>query len=627
LLFNFSFLIVFASSIHISRIKTAIITALAVLSPRCGDFDLRRRSRGLKKEIFMTFAKNVIRAVVCAAIVLVLGSCFEPWDDNTGTVIINMEASRGAQRQGDNENDIQYKITFSGKSGKKELKAKGGKIIKTTLAAGIWKIDIEASLNGKLYTGSDVVEVKAGQTVHKDDIVLKYTCVHQWDEVERTPATCSAKGKIEYICLLDASHTKTVEIDIDPNAHNFINPEITPATCEEPGEEKGTCTICGNEATIIISALGHAYIWTQTTDPTCTEPGEETGTCTNDSSHTTPRSIAALGHDYANWTQTTDPTCTEAGVETGTCTRGDGATTSRAGAAALGHDFADNWEVTQYITITHDGEETDACTHNSAHKRTRPVTDIPTFTAVADLGTYLTGLPTTTAADAYKVKLNNVADLTSPTNIRTTLGGGTANGKYVYLDLSGSNMTSIADNTFYGSPPFGTATLVGITIPNSVISIGQYAFSNCANLTSVNIPDGVTSIGQQAFFQCTSLASITIPDGVTSISYRTFYECTSLTSVSIGSGVTSIGDNAFRYCSGLTNITIPNNVTSIGSQVFDSCTKLTSVTFERANTTIYIGTSGDYQFPGGTSLIAAYTAGGIGTYTRASGGTVWTKED
>ena len=48
-----------------------------------------------------------------------------------------------------------------------------------------------------------------------------------------------------------------------------------------------------------------------------------------------------------------------------------------------------------------------------------------------------------------------------------------------------------------------------ITIPNSVISIGDYAFCNCNGLTNITIPDSVTSIGNYAFYGCSSLTSIT----------------------------------------------------------------------------------------------------------------------
>ena len=82
-------------------------------------------------------------------------------------------------------------------------------------------------------------------------------------------------------------------------------------------------------------------------------------------------------------------------------------------------------------------------------------------------------------------------------------------------------------------------------IPDSVTSIGDYAFSGCEFLHSVTIPDSVTSIGDRAFEGCTSLQSVTIPDSVTSIGNRAFLHCWSLHSVTIPNSVTGIGDGAF----------------------------------------------------------------------------------
>ena len=70
-----------------------------------------------------------------------------------------------------------------------------------------------------------------------------------------------------------------------------------------------------------------------------------------------------------------------------------------------------------------------------------------------------------------------------------------------------------------------------MTIPDSVTSIGEFAFDYCTSLTSVTIPDSVTSIGGSAFKGCKSLTSVTIPDSVTSIGERAFKDCTSLTDV------------------------------------------------------------------------------------------------
>ena len=120
--------------------------------------------------------------------------------------------------------------------------------------------------------------------------------------------------------------------------------------------------------------------------------------------------------------------------------------------------------------------------------------------------------------------------------------------------------------------------VTNLVIPNSVKSIGSYAFFGCPGLTSVTIGDGVTSIGDYAFGGCSGLTSITIPNSVTSIGDYAFWYCSGLTSITILSGVTSIGNSAFVGCSGLTSITIPNSVTSIGYSAFGGCSGLMSTT-------------------------------------------------
>ena len=126
------------------------------------------------------------------------------------------------------------------------------------------------------------------------------------------------------------------------------------------------------------------------------------------------------------------------------------------------------------------------------------------------------------------------------------------------------------------------SSLTSVTIGNGVTSIGESAFYNCSNLTSVTIPHGVTSIGEQVFYNCSNLTSVTIPDSVTSIGICAFYNCSSLTSVTIPHGVTSIGESAFLCCSSLTSVTIPDSVTSIGNgafSAFDDCSKLNDIVF------------------------------------------------
>ncbi len=115
-------------------------------------------------------------------------------------------------------------------------------------------------------------------------------------------------------------------------------------------------------------------------------------------------------------------------------------------------------------------------------------------------------------------------------------------------------------------------------IPNSVTSIGEYAFYDCRGLTLLTIPSSVTSIGKEAFVYCIGLTSITIPNSVTSIGDGAFGCCMGLTSLTIPNSVTSIGEYVFNGCSGLTSITIPDAVVSIGNSAFKDCTQVTEIT-------------------------------------------------
>ena len=158
--------------------------------------------------------------------------------------------------------------------------------------------------------------------------------------------------------------------------------------------------------------------------------------------------------------------------------------------------------------------------------------------------------------------------------------------------IDGKRVTSIGEHAFDADRVYdidACRNLTSIIIPDSVTSIGSYAFFRCIGLVNVIIPDGLTRIRESAFESCTSLASITIPDSMTSIGYYAFSDCTSLTDVTIPDSMTRIEEGTFSRCASLTSVTIPDSVVNIERYAFESCTSLTTITIPDSVTSLGYG--------------------------------------
>ena len=120
-----------------------------------------------------------------------------------------------------------------------------------------------------------------------------------------------------------------------------------------------------------------------------------------------------------------------------------------------------------------------------------------------------------------------------------------------------------------------------LEIPNSVTYIGSRAFWYCSNLSSLVVEEGnpiydsrdncnaiIETASNTLIFGCQNTL---IPNSVTSIGIFAFSGCSNLTSIDIPNTVTSIGGFAFSGCSNLTSIDIPNTITTIGSLAFENC--------------------------------------------------------
>ena len=118
-------------------------------------------------------------------------------------------------------------------------------------------------------------------------------------------------------------------------------------------------------------------------------------------------------------------------------------------------------------------------------------------------------------------------------------------------------------------------SLKTIKIPSGVTTIPFQCFNGCSSLESIAIPEGVTDIGNEAFSGC-NLNALTLPESLVKIGSWAFYYNRSLKSINIPAKVKTIEEWAFTYC-GLTELVIPEGVTTIGQKAFfnNSLQKLT----------------------------------------------------
>ena len=159
------------------------------------------------------------------------------------------------------------------------------------------------------------------------------------------------------------------------------------------------------------------------------------------------------------------------------------------------------------------------------------------------------------------------------------------------------------------------AELTGITIPKSLISIGRFTFGACRSLTSISVDSGNPAFSSQdgvlynkdrtTLIMCPAKkTSVSIADSVTTIGEKAFSGCGKLKSISLPASVTSIGNSAFVGCSGLTNLTLPSSVKTVGAYAFQYCTALKSVFVPKSVTSI-----GMWAFIDCDSLATVYYAG------------------
>ena len=149
------------------------------------------------------------------------------------------------------------------------------------------------------------------------------------------------------------------------------------------------------------------------------------------------------------------------------------------------------------------------------------------------------------------------------------------------------SVTTIGDSAFESC-----SSLISVTVPVSVTNVGKDAFLGCFKLNGIWVDRENPLYSSDAYgvlynkdktmlIQAPgAIADCIIPNSVTSIGENAFSDCANLTSVTIPNSVTSIGESAFSGCERLTSVTIGNGVTSIGAWAFIRCNKLKDVYYK-----------------------------------------------
>ena len=123
---------------------------------------------------------------------------------------------------------------------------------------------------------------------------------------------------------------------------------------------------------------------------------------------------------------------------------------------------------------------------------------------------------------------------------------------------------------------------------SKLTQIAANAFQNCTGLTAVTLPDSVVSVGDRAFQGCTALKSVALGNGVETVGVEAFRGCSKLATVNVGNSLKQLGQSAFLNCSLIEQLTLPNTLESVGLGALQGCTGIKNISLPFVGAAKYV---------------------------------------
>lgn len=142
-------------------------------------------------------------------------------------------------------------------------------------------------------------------------------------------------------------------------------------------------------------------------------------------------------------------------------------------------------------------------------------------------------------------------------------------------NFENTSVSQIADCMF-----LECSSIYEITLPSTIIAVGDGAFSGCLKLASIDLSKTKTAtIGAKGFAYCENLSTIQLPSTLTIIDEAAFIEDKNLRSVQNleKTIVSTINKNAFLECKNLSSVKLPQTLSTLGESSFEGCSNLTAV--------------------------------------------------